>query len=243
MVTGASRGERGVALIVSLIAIGAAAALGLGLVLASSAERLAASNQDDGLRLLNAAEAALEFAAGELSAVDDWSVVLDGTTQSAWTDGPPFGERRPQPGLVVNLTAVANLATCGHVGECDDDEVHTSTWDRPWGINNPRWRPFLYGTLDALRDPLHRTAPYVLVLVGDDEDELDGDVARDGGGLEAEGRYIIRARAYALAPGGGRRVVEGRLARICTRDDESESCRPGVRVQSVWHVVGGGESR
>lgn len=232
-------GQRGVALIVTLLGVGLMTVLGLGLVLSAAAERLAGANHDDSVRLLNVAESALEITARRLGSLDDWSLALDGRVQSELVDGAPVGARHPLPGLVIDLTNLTNLASCGRAAACDDLQVAAPTADRPWGLNNPRWRAFLHAPLAALDDPLHRPPAYAVVLVGDDEEETDGDVTADGGGPDGEGRYIIRARAYAFAPTGGRRVIEARLARICTRVDGDEVCRPGSRVQSWWQLVGG----
>lgn len=229
-VSRSARDQRGVAMVAVMLAIAVASALGLGLVMSAAGERLAAANHDDGVWLANAAESALALAAAELAAVVDWSDVLDGSIVSSRADGPPGGLRAPRPGLAVDLDVLTNLLTCGRQAPCTGAQRMAVSIDRPWGDRNPRWRPFLYTLLDDVRDPLHPAPPYVVVWVGDDEAELDGDVMVDGGGGGAEGRYIVRLWVAAFAPGGGRRTLGARVARICTAG--VPPCLPGSRVLS-----------
>ena len=161
--------------------------------------------------------------------------MLDGTRRSVGADGAPDGPRLVGPALHIDLTHLTNRLTCGRVTACSDVDVSTSTYERPWGRNNPRWKPFLYGHLGPT-DPLHTRAPYVVVWLGDDAAEVDEDVVVDGGGAGEEGRYLVRARAEAFGAGGGRRAIEAELGKICRPGEEGEVCLPGSRVQS-WRVV------
>jgi len=94
----------------------------------------------------------------------------------------------------------------------------------------------IYGSLTAASHPREFSPTYVVVWLGDDGGEVDGDSAVDGGGPGAEGRYIIRARAAAFGAGRAYRAIEAELARICTPAGASETCLPGTRVQS-WRLV------
>jgi hypothetical protein len=235
--SGALSSARGVALVFTLLIITVVGGLALSLALASSVDRLAASNADDSQALLNAAEAGLELAARELALVDDWNTVLDGSRVSALVDGPP-GPRVVSPGLTIDLVAMTNRFSCGSVAACPDAAVQAVTVERPWGVNNPRWRPFLHTFAADLVDPRHQSPPYIAVWVGDDGREVDGNVAIDGGGGGAEGRYIVRARAEAFGGRGARRSVEAELARVCQLVDGVWNCLPGVRVRA-WRLGSG----
>ena len=227
--------ESGVALIITLLTIGLFSALGLGLALSSSAARLADHNHEDATLTLNAAESALNLAIRDLSAIADWSLVLNGTLRSSITDGPPAGTRTLADGDTIDLTALTNELICGHVAPCTDVERRTQSVDRPWGANNARWQPFLHSSFTLAALP-RRPNPYVIVWVGDDGRETDGDPGIDGGGVEGEGRYVIRARAEAFGPGSARRAIETELARVCRTTEGGEVCRPGIRVQS-WRLA------
>ena len=227
--------ERGIALIITLLTIGLFSALGLGLALSSSAARMADHNHEEAILMLNAAESALNLAIRDLSLVADWSFVLNGSLRGSITDGPSAGPRTLQGGDVIDLTSLTNDLTCGHAAACTDAERRLQSVDRPWGANNPAWRPFLHASLAVASVP-RRPDPYVIVWVGDDGRETDENPGIDGGGFEGEGRYVIRARAEAFGQGNARRAIEAELARVCRATETGEVCRPGVRVQS-WRLT------
>jgi hypothetical protein len=233
------RRDRGVALIVTLLAISLFSALTLGLALSSSVDRLATANHEQASVLLNVADAGIELAARELAAIADWNTVLTGAVRSRLVDGPPAGVRTPFPGFSIDLTAATNRLTCGRPSACTDAAVRASTSERPWGANNPFWQLFIYTAIPELTNPRTRTASYLIVWIGDDAAEVDGERLIDGGGAGDEGRYILRARAEALSAGGARRAIEADLTRVCTPTPAGESCLPGTRVQS-WRVATGG---
>ena len=227
--------EQGTALIAALLAISLFSALGLALSLSSAVDRMAAANHDDAVHLLNMADAALELAARDLGGIADWNAVLDGRVRSSLVDGPPSGTRRISADSVIDLTGLTNDLTCGRASGCTDLTRMATTSDRPWGPNNPWWRPFLYGPLPMATNPRHADPAFVVVWIGDDGSEVDGNVLTDGGAA-SEGRYILRARAEAFAPGRATRAVEAELARVCTPAGPGETCLPGIRVQS-WRLV------
>jgi hypothetical protein len=231
-----SQRSKGIALVATLLAISFFSALGLGLALSSATARMVDGNHAEAVAMLNAAESALELAARDLSNVPDWNRALDGSVRSALVDGAPGGIRTVAPGVVVDLTRLTNELTCGRETGCTDARIRTSTVERPWGANNPRWQLFLHGALEAVRDPRHRHAPYVVVWLGDDARETDGEPLIDGGGVGDEGRYVIRAHSVAFGAHGGRRAIEAELVRICRPGVGGIVCLPRIRVQS-WRVV------
>lgn len=228
--------DRGIALIVTLLAISLFSALGLGLALSSSRARLADHNHEEAVSLLNAAESALELASRDLANINDWNRVLDGSERSTAVDGLPEGTRTIPAGSAVDLTRLTNRLTCGRDTACSDVQRAVSTVERPWGPGNPRWRLFLHAPLTALTTPRQRVAPYTVVWLGDDARETDGDANIDGGGPGREGRYVLRARAEAFGPDGARRAIEAELARVCRPVESGDVCLPGTRVQA-WRVA------
>jgi hypothetical protein len=87
--------------------------------------------------------------------------------------------------------------------------------------------------------PLRETAAlYVVVWLGDDPNEEDGDPLVDGGDADANGRLMLLSRAEAFGPRGARRAVEAVLRRVCVDVTDLATCRPGIRVQS-WRMLNG----
>jgi hypothetical protein len=227
--------SRGIALVITLIALAVFSALGLGLLLTTSAERLTGGNHRDAVHALDAAESALELAARELALIADWNVVLAGVQQSRLADGPAAGMRDVH-GALLDLATLTNQVTCDRVAFCSDAQVHANTRERPWGANNPRWQLFVFGFLSAFAGARPGVPDaYVVVWVGDDAREADGDPLVDGGGPAGQGRDVVRARAESFASGGTRRVVEADLVRPCEEHEGVRTCRAGIRVQS-WRV-------
>jgi hypothetical protein len=226
--------ERGIALVITLLTISLFSALGLGLALSSSAARMADHNHEDATVTLNAAESALNLAVRDLAAITEWSQALDGTIRGSLVDGAPSGLRTLHAGETIDLTALTHELTCGRSTGCTDADRSAQTVDRPWGPNNPQWRAFLHAPL-SLSTPRRHHDPYVIVWLGDDGRETDGNPGIDGGGVEGQGRHVIRARAEAFGPKGARRSIDAELARVCQATEAGEVCRPGIRVQS-WRL-------
>src|SRR6478735_4211098 len=97
------RSERGVALLVVLMATLLMTALGLGLVLSTTTETMISSNFANSEEALYAADAGIERVMDDLLTVPDWNNILAGTTRSAFIDGPPSGTRTLFDGTTINL--------------------------------------------------------------------------------------------------------------------------------------------
>jgi hypothetical protein len=222
----------GIALVVILLVLGLLSTLGLALLIALASEPGSNANQRDAAIALHAADGALEVAIHELALANDWTPQLSGLTSSRWTDGPPSGARMLPGGQQVDLTALTNQLTCGRTTACTDADRAVSSEARPWGTNNPWWRPFVHGSPEALGLTSFQV-DYLVVWIGDDALERDGDPSVDGGtGQPGEGRAVLRLRATAIGPGAARRSVEAVLARLCFGADGGPPCAPGSRVQS-----------
>ena len=235
--TPSTASERGVALLITLLAIAVFTTFAAGLALSSLLGRTIAANDEAAIELANATDAALELTARELAVIADWNEVLSGIRTSTLVDGAP-GDRVLADGVTINLPEMTNELTCGSAAPCNDAQIGQFTSDRPWGDNNPRWQLFMHAPLPPLPAMPRPAFPvYVVVWVGDDARETDGDPTADGAGLGEEGRYVVRTRVETFGLRGGRHAVEGELTRVCAVDESgAEACLPGVRVHS-WRAA------
>ena len=230
--------ERGVVLIVALIAIVIMAALGTALMLITATESKIAGNFRLAFEAAYAADAVLERALDDMEAVHDWSTVLNGSVQSAFVDGPASGLRTLADGNTIDLSEVVNVANCQKTSPCSEDDFNRVTDERPWGLDNPRWQPFAWGPLNKLTASGSIDSPfYVLALVGDDPSECDNNPLADGGapvqpcgGALAfnPGTGVLSLRAEAFGPYGTHKVIDVTV----TRTDG----RAAVRMLS-WREV------
>ena len=228
--------ERGISLVLVLLATSFLVAIGLGLTLVVTTHLMVVGNYRRSVAMLAAAEAGVELAAHDLSLEPDWSAVLAGSARSTRADGAPSGARVLPGGRALDLDAQTNLINCGRASACTSAQLAADSRDRPWGANNPRWRLFAYGPF-ADFGPFVRPGPYYLMVwLGDDSREADGDPSTDGGSADHRGEGVVRVRADAIGMAGGRRSVEAELARVCRIDGGVEHCQPGIRVQS-WREL------
>ena len=241
--------ERGMALLVALMAILLVMALGTALVLAASVESTITRNFRNSSGALYAADAGLERAVGDLNAIADWNAALSGAASSAFADGTPTGVRTLPDGRLIDLAEVVNLANCRQVSLCSIAAMDAATADRPWGSNNPRWQPFAWGPLSGLVPADDVESPfYVVVMVGDDPSETDGDPLADGAagcapgetGACNPGTDRLAVRAEAFGPFGAHAVLELTIARRDAGErppDHNDSGDPaGVRILS-WREL------
>lgn len=222
--------ERGVALIISLLAMTLMMALGMALILTTMTEGKIASNYRDGTEALYAADAAVERTIQDVLTVPDWNSILDGTMTSAFVDGPASGTRELPDGRTIDLTEATNMVRCGKIATCSDEDLNAITEERPWGKNNPRWQLYAYGPMsDMLPTESINSQMYVIVWVADDPAESDDNPLKDGLGKVGcvagsdcvnLGKGVIAMMAHAYGPGGVQRVVEVTLARTDTSEME-----------------------
>jgi hypothetical protein len=190
--------EEGTALVVALMAVTLLAALGSGLLLASTTELRIAAAHRDGLQAIYAAEAVTELVLAEFLNGIDIDAALAGVSQSSFVDGPSAGQRRVGL-LTVDLTTLTNVERCGAPAGCGPP---------PAGSNAPWWQPYAHGWLhDAAADP---TVPrvYVIAWIGDDASENDGDPFMDGDPVVNPGGGIAVLRVHAYSAAGPLRRIE-----------------------------------
>jgi hypothetical protein len=210
--------ERGAALLITLLVLTMIAAVAAALALTATSEAILVGDFAGQLAARYAAEAGLERALVDLSTIADWNAVLDGSALSTFVDGAPAGMRRADGGVAIDLAQVTNLANCGKAAFCSAaDLTSNGTGQRPWGTNNPVWRPFAYGAVTALLPPGAIRSPfYVVVLAADDPAETDGNPLADGTtpcGEDAvppdcnPGSGAIALRAESFGPRGAHHAI------------------------------------
>ncbi len=177
-------------MVIALIAVAVLSALGISLSLVVNTETRIAGNFSAAREAMYAADGGLEIAAQELLAVGNWDLVLTGHTLSTFVDGEPTGQRPLGDGRFVSLADATDLA---------------NSEPRPWGPNTPHWCVFAFGWLSP--------AVYVIVWVGDDPAENDGDPAQDGSGDDNPGSAILGLRAEAFGREGAHSVLEATVRR------------------------------
>ncbi len=238
------RSERGVALIIALMAILFMMALGGALMLSTTTETRIANNFRNRLEALYAADAGLERSLADLATISDWDAILTARRSRAFNDGAP-GARALADGTTLDVNQILAFANCQRPA-CTTPEYSAVTIERPWGANNPRWLLFAYGWLDDMSPSRIDSPFYVVVMVADDQSENDGDPLRDGADATNPGSGILALRAEAFGPFGVRQAVELTVARATTGDPLGGSApssnrdtgigRPGVRILS-WREV------
>jgi len=200
--------------------------LGAAFALVTSAEGVIAENFRNDQEALHAADAAAELALGDLEALADWNLALNGTARSTFVDGLPSGPRTLQDGSVIDLTTLTSLANCHKTTLCSAAAMDTATADRPWGPNNPRWQLFVYGRLsDVAPGSATDSGYYIIVFVGDDPSETDGDPLRDGS-PPGPGAGVVVLRSHAFGPRGTRKTIELTISRASTGHVRVISWRP-----------------
>jgi hypothetical protein len=206
--------DRGSAIVVALLSLLLLTALGLALTLTTATETAISANQRTGQEAMNAADAAVERAMQDLLAIPEWNRILSGAEQSGYIDGSPSGTRQLPDGTSINLDELVNLARCGHRSTCSAVEVATNSPERHWAANNPMWQLFAYGPVSDLLPTGTVNSPiYVVVMVGDDPSETDGDPLTDGNSAANPGSGVLSLRAEAFGPHGTHRVLEATVAR------------------------------
>lgn len=193
-------GERGTALVLVLMLTMLMVGLGSAVILVSSTETAISANHRSGQQVLYAADAGIERVQQDLLSVAQWNDVLSGSLQSSFIEGsitPTLADGTP-----LNLTNITN-----HL------QSLTNSADI-WGANDPTWRLYAYGPMDALVPTGTIDSPsYVAVWVGDDPSETDGNPLIDGNGV-----LTLHAEAYGSQ--GARKVLEVTVARTSNTEIE-----------------------
>jgi PilX N-terminal len=213
------RSERGVALIIALMATLLLSALGMGLVMTSMTETMITNNYRDSGEAMYAADAGIERVMQDLLTVPDWNGILAGGVQSSFIDGAPTGERVLHDGSTIDLGIATNMLNCNKATTCSAAEMNAWTEDRPYETNNPRWQLFAYSPLaDVIETGTVLSPMYVAVWIADDPAENDGNPAADGDADHGGGILLLRAQAFG--PNGSSSLIEVTVERTDTSELE-----------------------
>ena len=166
-------------------------ALGMGLLSLTSTEATIAANFREGSVVYHAAEAAAECAVSEVTKAASWNDVLSGGVASAFRDGTLT------PTLLSGATLDLTALTASMQSASDAAARR--------GLDNPRWRLFLYRPLSSIARSVDARS-YVVAWVADDAAETDNDPLRDT-------NEVIAVRATAVGRPGTQRTVETILSR------------------------------
>jgi hypothetical protein len=195
------RDERGVALIIALLATMLLTALGIALIMVTNTETRITANFRNSQEALYAADAGTERVVQDLLLVPRWNDILTGTMTSSFHDST-MTPTLPGGGTVINLaTATAQL------------QSQTDTANL-WGANNPRWRLYAWGPVTSLLPSSTIDSwMYIAVWVADDPSESDSDPLTDTNG-------VLTLHSEAYGPGGAHKIVEVTVARTSTTEIE-----------------------
>jgi hypothetical protein len=156
---------------------------------------------------LAAADAAVARVIADLASVPDLNAVLAGFVVSTFNDGSAAAPRRLPDGTVLDLAAATNIHRCGET-TCTDAQIDATTAERPWGVNNARWQLYGSGWLRDLTPGAEAPHVYVVVWIGDDPLETDGDPLVDDGNPAGSGHQTVLLRSVAHAAYSVRRQIE-----------------------------------
>lgn len=192
--------DRGVALLFVLMVMMTLSALAMSLSVIVSTETRVTANYRDGLTALYGADAVLQRVLEDVAAEADVNRILSGRAVSSFVDGPPGSQTLPD-GTFVDLHTLTTLASCGRA-TCGETELNEVSEDRPFGMNNPRWQLYGYGSLPG------EPRVYGVAWIADDPSETDGDPFTDASSADAPGRGRLSVMAHGYGPAGTRRVIE-----------------------------------
>ena len=193
--------ERGVALIIALMATMLLTALGIAVVMVTSTETQIAANFRDGQEALYAADGGIERVVQDLLMVPRWNDILTGTVQSGFIDTTTT-PTLPGGGVTIDLVR----ATAALQYETDTANL--------WGANNPRWRLYAAGPItNLLPSGTIDSWMYIAVWVADDPSEQDGNPLFDTNG-------VLTLHAEAFGHGGTHKIVETTIARTTSTEIE-----------------------
>jgi hypothetical protein len=190
--------DDGVAVVLAMVVVVLIAAMAFATATMTDVERMSASSEPNRLAVAYAADAALERAIQELVPLPDWSAALSGGVVSTLRESGTT-----MWGQALDLAAMTS-----------DLQRDTNTAD-PRGPDTTRWQMFLCGSLSAMvPDRPRDVLPYLIVWVGDDRAEHDGNAFVDG-------NRTIRVHARAVGPRDTRVEREA----VLRRDEEGGMVR------------------
>jgi hypothetical protein len=219
------RGEQGSALVMVLLCATLFLALGGALATIGSTETAISATFREGSVALAAADAAVARVSADLASALDLNAVLAGVVTSTFFDGAAALPRRLPDGNTLDVALTTNIQRCGQ-STCTDAQMDAVSAERPWGANNPRWQHYGSGWLHDLAPGINAPHVFVVVWIGDDPLETDGNPLSDDADPAAPGHQTVLLRASAYAAYSVRRRIE-----VVARRDE------GIVRLTAWREV------
>ncbi len=202
-------GERGVALVTTLLLTGLVTALGVAVAMLTTVETWLSAGFRTSQELSYAADAAIGRTHVDLASTADWSDVLRPAAPVASPFNDGLAAVAMIDGTVVDLAAETRAL---------QDETDGRCGSRAAVPDCPEWRLFAHAPLKDLIPGGTVSSPlYVAAWVADDPFDNDRDPA-----VDANRRLLVRAKAFG--PQGARRSAEAVFARVA----------PGVIHMAAW---------
>lgn len=209
--------ERGSVLLCALMVITLIATLGAAVTLVVSSESVTAANYHASQQGLYGADAGIERAIAELRTLASWNAAPSSTTSASDFNDGQAAPRGPD-GSTLDLAQMTLRR------QADSDVIYANLPDRPV------WRLYGHAPLNRIAPGAGNVAPYVVVWIADDLDEIDGNAAIDT-------NDVVMLHAEAFSVRGGKRAIEVTIQ----REEAMAAGVPGVMRSDVciiaWHEV------
>ncbi len=216
----AHNSDRGSVLLCALMVIALIGTLGAALALVVSTESAVAGNYVASQQGLYAAEAGVERAIGEIRLLPTWGAL---PAPSSTTPSADFNDGQAMPRGPDGSTL--NLAQLTIQRQAESDAM------RPAAPDRPVWRLYAHAPFGRMVAASGTAAPYVVVWLADDPDDLDGDPAVDTNDV-----VLVHAEAFGVRA--GRRAIDVTIQ----REEAMAAGFPGV-MRSDVHVIAWHEGR
>ena len=225
--------ESGMVLVTVILIAGLLSVAGLGLLALAGRDTMLMRHRSERHHLRHLAYGALHIAAAAL-ADTSFHEALRGQVRLTNSDRSTVTTYTLSPDRVIHLPRETAWLTCGRATTCSETDRRRTTTVRPWGTRNPRWVIVMQGPVSRWwPGPWHRGS-IVVVWVGDDAREVDGDPAADDLTAPAMGQGIVRLYAVAYGVSGGRQGIEAELIRYC--EASQPACQTGFELAGIREV-------
>lgn len=225
--------DSGMVLVAVMLIAGLLSMAGLGMLALAGRDTMLMRHRSERHHLRHLAYGALHIAAAELADVS-FHEALGGQVRLTNSDRSAVTTYPLSPDRVIDLPRETAWLTCGRATACSETDRRRTTIVRPWGSRNPRWVVVLQGPVSRWWPGSWHRGSVVVVWVGDDAREVDGDPAADDPTGPATGQGIVRLYAVAYGVSGGRQGIEAELIRYC--EASQSGCQRGFELSGLREV-------
>lgn len=225
--------ESGIVLVVVVMMAGLLLLAGLGLLALTGRDTLTMRHRLERQHLRHLAYGSLQVAAAAL-ADSSFHAALQGDVRALASDPSTVTSYALAHDRMVDILSETAWLTCGRRSTCSDADRRRATSVRPWGPRNPRWVIVMQGPASRWWSGAWHRGSCVVVWVGDDPREVDGDPATDDETGPATGQGIVRLYAIAYGVSGGREAIEAELIRYC--EASQTECQTGIELSGLREV-------